>query len=68
MAKITMSIKAEAELKARLEYTIKNTGMSLSDAIKAALFEYCDRWEKDRGKIPQDYIAKRAMELRGDKS
>ena len=63
MARIAMSVKAEPELKAKLEYIIKGTGMSLSDVIKAALFQYCDRYEQEKGKIPQDYIESRAAAL-----
>ncbi len=63
MARIAMSVKTEPELKAKLEYIIKGTGMSLSDAIKAALFEFCDRYEQEKGEIPQDYIESRAAAI-----
>lgn len=61
--KITMSIKTEPELKAKLEYIIKGSGMSLSDVIKTALFQYCDRYEMAKGEIPRDYIDNRAAEI-----
>ena len=67
MAKITMSIKTEPELRAKLEYIIKGTGMSLSDAIKAALFQFCDIYEREKGEIPMDYIESRAADLEGRK-
>ena len=63
MARIAMSVKTEPELKAKLEYIIKGTGMSLSDAIKTALFEFCDRYEQKNGQIPQDYIESRAADI-----
>ena len=37
--------------------------MSLSDAIKLALFRYVDDYEKERGRIPQEEIDRRAAEL-----
>lgn len=58
-----MSIRTEAELKAKLEYIIKGSGMSLSDAIKTALFEYCDRYENKNGKIPTDFITSRTADI-----
>ena len=63
MAKITMSIRTEPELKAKLEYIIKGSGMSLSDVIKTALFEYCYRYEQEKGDIPMDYIERRTAEI-----
>lgn len=65
MAKITMSIRTEPELKAKLEYIIKGSGMSLSDVIKTALFRYCYQYEKEKGEIPQDYIDSRTAEILG---
>lgn len=63
MPKITMSIRTEPELKAKLEYIIHGSGMSLADAIKAALFQFCEKYEQERGEIPQDYISRRAAEI-----
>ena len=63
MARIAMSVKTEPELKAKLEYIIKGTGMSLSDVIKTAIFQYCDRYEQEKGEIPQDYIESRAAAI-----
>ena len=63
MTKITMSIRTEPELKAKLEHITKGSGMSLSDAIKLALFRYVDDYEKERGRIPQEEIDPRAAEL-----
>ena len=63
MARIAMSVKAEPELKAKLEYIVKGTGMSLSDVIKTAIFQYCDRYEQEKGEIPQDYIESRAAAI-----
>ena len=65
MPKITMSIRTEPELKAKLEYIIRGSGMSLSDVIKAALFQYCDTYEKEKGEIPMDYITNRTAEILG---
>ena len=58
-----MSIRTEPELKAKLEYIIQGSGMSLADAIKAALFQFCEKYEQERGEIPQDYISRRAAEI-----
>lgn len=63
MPKITMSIRTEPELKAKLEYIVKGSGMSISDAIKTALFQYCNQYEQENGKIPKDYITSRAAEI-----
>ena len=63
MARIAMSVKTEPQLKAKLEYIIKGTGMSLSDVIKTAIFQYCDRYEQEKGEIPQDYIESRAAAI-----
>lgn len=69
MPKITMSIRTEPELKAKLEYMTKGSGFSLSDTIKAALFQYVEDWEKKNGKIPPHIVEARAAELlKGRKS
>lgn len=63
MPKITMSIRTEPELKAKLEFMIKGSGLSLADAIKTALFQYVETYEKENGKIPPDIVEKRAIEI-----
>lgn len=63
MATITMSIRTEPEMKAKLEYIKKNSGLSLSDTIKAALYNYCNQYEQEKGEIPIDYIEERAAQL-----
>ncbi len=65
MPKITMSIRTEPELKAKLEYIIRGSGMSLADCIKRALFQFIESWERENGKIPADYTEQRAAELTG---
>ena len=58
-----MSIRTEPELKAKLEFMIKGSGLSLADAIKIALFQYVEKYEKENGKFPQDEIDHRAAEI-----
>lgn len=71
MSKITMSIRTEPELRAKLEYIIQGQGMSLADVIKTALFDLCRNYEQSRGEIPRDWIESRTKEIltqRGGKS
>jgi predicted transcriptional regulator len=63
MPKITMSIRTEPELKAKLEYMIKGSEFSLADAIKTALFQYIEKYEKENGKIPQNIVESRTAEI-----
>ncbi len=68
MPKITMSIRTEPELKAKLEYIIQGSGMSLADCIKRALFQFIEKWERENGKIPSDYTEQRAAALMKERS
>ncbi len=68
MPKITMSIRTEPELRAKLEYIIQGSGMSLADSIKQALFQFIEKWERENGKIPADYIEQRAAEIINERS
>lgn len=67
MEKTTISTRVEPELKAMLEYIARGSGFSLADHIKAALGSYIRTWQQENGAIPQEFITRRAAEIRSGK-
>ena len=66
--KTRISFRLEPELKARAEYVGHRTGLAMSDVMTFALARYIDEFVRLHGPIPQEYIDRRAAEIRADEA
>lgn len=51
MAKVLIAVKAEKEMKLKLEYIAKRKSLGYPETVRAALLQYIEEYEQKNGTI-----------------